>query len=199
MYNYPKSIQNLIDLFSRLPGIGPKTAERLIMHLLDCPDKYINDFSLALKQLKGFVSRCQICFNYSETKPCLICGNKNRDQKIICVVAKPQDVIALEKTSEFNGVYHVLGGNLNPIEGINIDNLKIDELLKRIKTDSIKEIILALNPDIDGETTSLTLIKLIKPLGTRITRLARGLPMGSDLEYADEITLCNALKGRREV
>lgn len=197
---YPVIIQNLIDQFSRLPSIGPKTAERLVFHLLYRPQNELHEFSQAIDHLKSNVKQCQICFNFSESNPCYICDSPKRDKTIICVVAKPQDMAIIEKTGSFDGVYHILGGNINPLENISPRHIKIKELLVRIKNDGVREIILALNPDMSGETTSIYLTKLIKQFpNIKVTRLARGLPMGADLEYADEITLENALKDRREL
>jgi len=197
---YPEIIQNLINQFAKLPSIGPKSAERLVFHLLYRPQGELHDFSQAIDHLKENIKQCHICFNLSENNPCYICTNQKRDKNIICVVTKPQDVAIIEKTGSFEGVYHILGGNINPLENITPQKIKIKELLERIKYNNIKEIILALNPNMEGETTSLYLTKLIKQIpNIKITRLARGLPMGADLEYADEITLENALKERKEI
>lgn len=197
---YPLIIQNLIDQFARLPSIGPKSAERLVFHMLYRPQNELHEFSQAIDHLKSSVKQCQICFNFSESDPCYICNNLKRNKTIICVVAKPQDMAILEKTSAFDGTYHILGGNINPLENISPQHIKIKELLNRIKNNGVKEVILALNPDMGGETTSIYLTKLIKQFpDVKVTRLARGLPMGADLEYADEITLENALKDRREL
>jgi len=199
MSNYPPSIKNLIDQFSHLPGIGPKTAERLVFYLLNQPKENLASFGLALEHIKDKIKVCRQCQNFAETDPCLICGDKKRNQKIICVVAKPQDLFALEKTNEYPGVYHVLGGVIDPLDGITPDRLKINELVERIKKDNSVEVILGLNSDMPGETTILYLTKLLKQYKIKITRLAQGLPSGSDLEYADEVTLTSALKGRREL
>lgn len=197
---YPLIIQNLIDQFARLPSIGPKSAERLVFHMLYRPQNELHQFSQAIDHLKSSVKQCQICFNFSESDPCYICSSAKRDKTTICIVAKPQDMAIIEKTSAYEGVYHILGGNINPLENVSPQSIKIKELLLRLKNNGIKEIILALNPDMAGETTSIYLTKLIKQFpGIKITRLARGLPMGADLEYADEITLENALKDRREL
>ncbi len=191
----------MIDQFSRLPGIGPKTAERLVFFLLEQPDTVIFDFNNALNNLKINVVRCDICRNIAAKNPCEICSDFGRDKSQICVVAKSQDIAAIEKTNAYKGLYHVLGGMLNPIQGVRMDNLNVKNLGERMKEGNIREIILALNPDIEGETTALALIKFIRNISPKIkiTRLARGLPMGSDLEYADEVTLSSALSGRREV
>lgn len=197
---YPFIIQNLIDQFAKLPSIGPKSAERLVFHLLYRPQNELHQFSQAIDHLKSSVKQCQICFNFSENDPCYVCRHPQRDKTIICVVSKPQDMAIIEKTASFDGVYHILGGNINPLENISPQNIKIKELFERFKNNGVKEVILALNPDMTGETTSVYLTKLIKQLPQiKITRLARGLPMGADLEYADEITLENALKDRKEI
>ena len=196
---YPKIIQNLINQFAKLPSIGPKTAERLVFHLLYQPQSELIQFGDAIEHLKENIKLCQRCFNFSETDPCHICQDQRRNLKIICVVAKPQDLLAIEKTGIFSGVYHVLGGNINPLENIKPENIKIKELVWRIKNQNVSEVILALNPDILGETTTLYLTKYLKQFPIKITRLARGLPMGADLEYADEVTLENAISSRQEI
>ena len=197
---YSSSIQNLMDQFAKLPSIGPKTAERLVFYLLKQPKSELIKFAEAIEHIHEKISLCSSCNNFSESNPCAICGDHSRDSRIICVVAKPQDVSALEKTHSFSGLYHVLGGNINPLENLQLNEIKINSLIKRIKERQASEIILALNPDMEGETTSLFLIKLLRQIpGLKISRLARGLPMGADLEYADEITLENALKGRSQI
>lgn len=200
MSNYPPAIKKLLDKFASLPGIGPKTAERLVFFLLKRQKNELVDFGLALTQISDRITICQKCFNFSENNPCLICGDKKRNNQIICIVEKPQDLFAMEKTNEYTGCYHILGGVIDPLEGILPEQLKIKELVDRIKADKATEIILALNTDMPGETTILYLTKLLKQFpNLKITRLAQGLPIGSDLEYADEVTLTNALKGRREL
>lgn len=199
MPNHPETIQSLIQEFNKLPGIGEKTSERFVFYLLKQPKAELEKLGLAIEHLKDKIKICSICQNFGQSDPCSICGDKSRDQKTICVVAEPQDILALEKTGEYKGVYHVLFGVLKPIEGVTPDKLKIDELLARVKKNNIKEIIIALNPDMEGESTTLYLKKLFSPFGLKITRLGRGLAMGSELEYADEITLTNALAGRKEV
>lgn len=199
MASYPPSIQELINQFAALPGLGPKTAERLVFYLLKQPKDQLAKFGLALEHLKDKIRECQKCYNFSEADPCPICADKRRNAKVICVVAKPQDLIALEKTNEYQGVYHVLGGLIDPLEGVVPEQLKIKELTERLQKDGASEIILALNSDMPGETTTLYLSKLLKQFkNLKITRLAQGLPRGSNLEYADEITLSSALLGRRE-
>jgi len=197
---YPKAIQNLINQFARLPSIGPKSAERLVFHMLYRPQIELHEFGQAIDHLKESIKQCHICFNFSETDPCHICSDHQRDKSMICVVSKPQEVAIIEKTNSYNGLYHILGGSINPLENISPQNIKIQELVSKIKSGNLKEIILALNPDMAGETTSLYLTKLIKQFpDIKVTRLARGLPMGADLEYADEVTLENALKDRKEI
>jgi recombination protein RecR len=197
---YPAIIQNLIDQFAKLPSIGPKSAERLVFYLLYKPQSELHSMSLAIDNLKNGVKQCQTCFNFSESDPCHICTDSKRDQSTICVITKPQDMAIIEKTNSFTGLYHILGGNINPLDNVSPQNIKIRELIEQIKKNQVKEIILALNPDMAGETTAMYLTKLIKQLpDVKVTRLARGLPMGADLEYADEVTLENALKERREI
>ncbi len=199
MSKLPESIQKLIEEFNKLPGIGPKTSERFVFYLLKQSKLELEKFALALSHLKDKIKTCSVCYNFTEKDPCEICGDKKRDQKTICVVAESPDQEAIEKTSEYHGSYHVLGGTINQVEGIGPENLRIQELINRLKKDHLKEIIIALNPDMEGESTALYLVRLLKPYKIKITRLARGLPMGSDLEYADEITLTNALAGRKEI
>lgn len=199
MNNLPLTIQNLIDQFNKLPGIGPKTAEKLAFFLLKQPMVTLSEFAQSLLKAKDNLTVCEICQNLTEVSPCLICRDSHRDKKVICVVADTQDFMALEKTGVFHGLYHVLNGTLNPLEGITPDKLNVQQLLERIKNDNISEIILAFNPDVEGETTTLYLTKLLKDTGIKITRLGRGLPTGSDIEYADEITLTNALQSRKEL
>lgn len=203
MSKFPLPLQSLIDYFSSLPGIGPKTALRFVFYLLKQPKEEVEKFSAALGAVKSSVFTCGICHNFSEKNPCPICADSRRDHSSICVVSEHQDLPVIENTNDFHGTYHVLGGVLDPLHGVTPDQLKIRELVDRIKNSNgaIKEIILALNPDLEGETTMLYLTKLIKSFGKpiKITRLARGLPMGSDLEYADEVTVSDALKGRKEI
>ena len=200
MSAYPKVINDLIVQLSRLPGIGPKTAERLIFYLLKQPKDYLNSLAININQLKDRVSVCSKCFNFSSENPCFICADNKRNTKVVCVVAKPQDLVALESTNQYQGTYHVLGGLIDPISGITPEQLKVRELINRVKTDGVFEIILGLSSDMPGETTIMYLTKLLKQFKkVKVTRLAQGLPIGSDLEYIDEITLTSALKGRREL
>jgi len=196
----PRTVSRLIEEFHRLPGIGPKTAQRLTFYLLRAPKDQATSLAQALTQLKERVTTCAICANIAEENPCAICRDEARDRSIICVVEEPLDVLALERTREYHGLYHVLHGAISPVEGIGPEDLKIQELLRRLRTEaSVSEIVLATNPNLEGEATAMYLERLIKPLGIRMTRLARGLPVGGDLEYADEVTLTRALEGRREV
>lgn len=197
----PKPIQNLIDSFSRLPGIGPKTASRLTFYLLNAPENLSLDLADALETLKSGTAYCKTCFNITEAgrEECEICTSEERDSKTLCVVEDPLDVLALERTGGYKGKYHVLHGALSPIEGISPEDLKIAELLQRIRSGEVQEIILATNPSLEGDATAMYLQQRMRPLGVSITRLARGLPVGGDLEYADQNTLLRALAGRQEM
>ena len=185
-----------IEELSKLPGIGKKTAQRLAIFMLKIDEDRIDNLLKSIKELKTKLNFCKRCYNLSEEEFCEICKNIKRDSKIICVVEEISDVIAIEKTNEFNGLYHVLGGVLSPLTGVTPDSLRIRELLKRFEDEEIKEVILALNPDTEGETTSLYLAKLLKPIGVNVTRIARGLPVGGDLEFADEATISRAMINR---
>jgi recombination protein RecR len=197
----PEPIQDLINAFSRLPGIGPKTASRLTFHLLRAPDDLSGDLAEALHKLKTGTSYCQTCYNITVAgqAQCEICASSEREGSLICVVEEPLDVLALERTAAFNGKYHVLHGALSPIEGIGPEDLKIQELLERVRLGGVQEIILATNPSMEGDYTAAYLRQQLLPLGVRLTRLARGLPVGGDLEYADQNTLLRALSGRQEM
>ncbi len=196
----PRAVTRLIEEFHRLPGIGPKTAQRLTFYLLRAPKDQAQSLAEALVQLKDRIVTCAICSNIAEENPCAICRDDARDRSIVCVVEEPLDVLALERTREYHGLYHVLHGAISPVEGIGPEDLRIQELLNRIQRGgAVKEIVLATNPNLEGEATAMYLERLIKPLGIKMTRLARGLPVGGDLEYADEVTLTRALEGRREV
>lgn len=196
---YVKSVQALIDELGRLPGIGPKSAQRLAYHLLKISKEDALRLAGVIVQVKEQVSFCHRCFNISQGDLCPICSDQNRQQQFICIVEEPRDIVALERTQEFKGLYHVLHGSINPLEGIGPDRLRIKELLYRIDQENIEEIIIATNPNLEGEATAMYLVRLIQPLGIRVTRLASGLPVGGDLEYADEITLGRALEGRTEM
>src|SRR3989344_6035206 len=197
----PSALERAMEQFEKLPGIGPKTAERFVLYLMKRSKEEVSEFAKALIDLKNEMHLCPQCFNFAdnENELCGICTDPKRDHAMVCVVAESSDVVALEHTSEYRGVYHVLGGTLSPIHGITPDRIRIQQLMSRIEASTPSEIILALNPDIDGEATSLYLSRLLKGRSFRLTHLARGLPMGSDLDYADEITLTNALTNRRDI
>jgi len=196
---YPISIQNLIDYFSKLPTVGPKTAERYVFYLLKQHPEDLQKFAQAIAELKEKTTVCQTCLSIAETNPCSICSDTKRNHSVICLIADTRDMLAIEATKQYNGLYFILGGVINTIDGIKPEQLNIKIFLDRLKSGLVKEIILALNPDLEGETTSMYIAKLLKPFKIKITRLAKGLPMGADLEYADEITLSNALKYRNEM
>jgi len=195
---FPKSFQKLIDHFASLPSVGPKMAERLVLHLFKQKQEKLDDFSETLKDLKKNISSCAQCFNISENGLCAVCQDKKRDTSIICVVEDPLDVISIEKTRQMRGLYHVLGGTINAPADKN-NQLKIKELLARLKKEKIAEVIIATNPTTEGEATALYLARFTKPLNIKTTRLARGLPTGGDIEYADEVTLRGAIEGRKEI
>ena len=199
MAYYPEPVARLIDALQRLPGIGPKTAQRLTFFLLKRPAEEVRELGDALLAMKEKITYCRLCFNVTDEDPCHICGDPRRDPNVICVVEEPNDLLAMERTGEFRGRYHVLLGALSPLDGIGPDDLKIRELLARLEGKEMAEVILATNPNVEGEATALYLAKLLRPLAVRITRIARGLPVGGDLEYADQVTLSKALEGRREI
>ena len=198
MHIIPSQVQDLIDEFAKLPGIGPKTAQRLTFYLLRKPDKSSQDLGTAAEKLKVDIRFCSICCNFTDNEICNTCSDTSRDKSIVCVVSEPLDVVALEKSGSYRGMYHVLGGVISPVEGIGPDDLFVAQLITRLRLGEIKEVIIATNPNLEGEATALYLQKLITPLNIKITRIARGLPVGGDLEYADEITLTRALEGRRD-
>ncbi|MDR1183319.1 MAG: recombination mediator RecR [Coriobacteriales bacterium] len=193
------SIQKLLDEFERLPGIGPKSAQRIVYWLLNAAPDDATRLAQALVEVKETVHFCPQCFNYTEGDLCAICTDSKRDTSTICVVSEPRDIGAIERTGEYRGLYHVLGGALSPLDGIGPEQLTVTELLKRLANSEIQEVILATNPNVEGETTAVYLARLIKPLGIRTTRLASGLPVGGDLEFADEVTLGRAIESRREL
>lgn len=199
MSYYSPSIEKLVEAFERLPSIGHKTAVRLAFHMLDATKEEANQFIKAILDAKENLKYCSKCYNISDTDPCPICNNPKRDQSVICVVEDVKDIIAMEKTHEFKGVYHVLHGSISPMNGIGPDDIKLKELISRLKPQIVKEIILATNPRVEGEATAMYISKLVKPLGIKVTRIAHGIPVGGDLEYTDEITLTKALEGRREL
>ncbi|MFC0215460.1 recombination mediator RecR [Paenibacillus chartarius] len=196
---YPEPISRLIDAFSRLPGVGPKTAGRLAFHVLRMKEDDVLDFAKALVNVKRNLHYCSVCCNITDIDPCRICQDKSRDGSVICVVQEPKDLVAMERTKEFTGYYHVLHGAISPMEGIGPDQIHIPELLKRLGDERVQELILATNPNVEGEATAMYLSRLVKGFGLKVTRIAHGLPVGGDLEYADEVTLTKALEGRREL
>lgn len=195
----PEPLSRLIDELAKLPGVGPRTAQRLAFYLLDSPDSQVQFLANAMVEAKRSLTQCSQCFTITDRNPCGLCQDSRRDPSLVCVVAEPKDLMALERTREFKGIFHVLGGVISPLDGIGPDDLRIRQLLLRLQDGKIKEIVVATNPSVTGEATALYLAKLIKPLGVKVTRLACGLPMGADLEYADEVTLSKALEGRREI
>lgn len=199
MSYYSPSIEKLIESFEKLPSIGHKTAVRLAFHMLDLNEEETHEFINSIINAKANLKYCSNCYNISDTDPCPICSSPKRDSEIICVVEDVRDIMAMERTHEFKGVYHVLHGTISPMNGIGPEDIKIKELLNRISNGNIKEIIIATNPRVEGEATAIYLSKIIKPLGIKVTRIAHGIPVGGDLEYTDEVTLSKALEGRREL
>lgn len=195
----PEPLTQLVSELQRLPGIGAKSAQRLAFHMLKTPREDVERLTTAILDVKARVAHCSICSNITDSDPCAFCTSADRQQGLICVVEDPQNVAAIEKTRDFRGVYHVLMGALSPLQGIGPDDLKIKSLLARVEKGTVQEIILATNPNVEGEATAIYLAKLLKPLGVRVTRIAMGVPVGSDLEYADEVTMHKAMEGRREV
>lgn len=199
MQPLPEPVTRLIEEFSRLPGIGPKSAQRLTFFLLRSPKEQAVSLAAAIQQFRERIILCDICYNITEESPCSICQSEERDRRVICVVEEPLDVVAIERTHDYNGLYHVLHGAIAPVDGIMPEDLKIYQLVQRVERDPPQEIILATNPNLEGEATAAYLEQLLSPKGVRLTRLARGLPVGGDLEYADELTLSRALAGRQEM
>ncbi|HWR62050.1 MAG TPA: recombination mediator RecR [Clostridia bacterium] len=196
---YAAPIAKLIDELSKLPGVGNKTAQRLAFHILKMSPGEVEQLAGAITSAKRNIKQCRICCNITDSEVCSICSNAKRDSSIICVVEDPKDVVAMEKTREFKGLYHVLNGAISPMEGIGPEEIRIKELLKRVADNDIKEVIIATNPNIEGEATAMYISRLLKPAGIMVTRIAHGVPVGGDLEYADEVTLLKALEGRREI
>jgi recombination protein RecR len=196
---YPEPFARLIEALERLPGIGPKSAQRITFYLLKRPIDEVRELSEAVIALKEKITYCRTCFNVTDEDPCRICADPARDDRVLCVVEEPNDLLAMERTGEFRGRYHVLLGALSPLDGIGPEDIKIRELLARLESGETTEVILATNPNVEGEATAIFLAKLLRPLGVRVTRIARGLPVGGDLEYADQVTLSKALEGRREI
>ena len=195
----PEPVTKLIEAFAQLPGIGPKTASRLTFYLLRRSAEQSEALAEALRDLKQKIVFCSTCYNITEESPCAICRDEGRDRSIICVVEEPLDVVAIDRTGGYRGLYHVLHGAISPVEGIGPDELRINELLARLKDEPVEEVLLATNPNLEGEATGMYVARLLQPLGVRVTRLARGLPVGGDLEYADAVTLGRALEGRSEM
>jgi len=195
----PASLQELVDQFKRLPGVGAKSAQRLAFHILRTPREDAERLCQAIRDVKDRVTYCTTCNNITDTDPCLMCGDDTRDHRVICVVEEPQNVNVVDRTGGFKGVFHVLMGAISPLQGIGPDDLKIRGLLARIGTDGVDEVILATNPTVEGEATAIYLARLLKPLGVRVTRIATGIPVGSDIDYADDLTVGKAMDGRREV
>ncbi|MFO7171727.1 MAG: recombination mediator RecR [Bacillota bacterium] len=196
---YPEPIARLIEELTRLPGVGPKSGQRLAFYLLNAPKEDVDRLLGAIQTARDRIRYCSVCFSLTDTDPCAICANPDRDHGTICVVEEPRDVVAMEKTREYRGVYHVLHGTINPMEGVGPEELRVRELLQRLANPGVREVILCTNPTTEGEATAIYLARVIKPLGIKVTRIARGLPVGGDLEYADEVTLAKALEGRREM
>ncbi len=196
---YPAPVLRLMEELTKLPGVGPKTAQRLVFHLLKQEAKTIEQFAQALLNAKDRIHHCSICQNLTEEDPCRLCASSERERGTICVVEEPKDVMALERSSEYRGLYHVLHGAWSPMDGVGLETLKVKELLERLKSGEIKEVIVATNPDVEGEATAMYLARLLKPLGVAVTRLAHGLPMGSELDYAADDTIARALQGRHEI
>lgn len=199
MSYYAAPVARLIEEFEKLPGIGHKTAQRLAFHVLNLSLEKVDNFANAIRDAKLKTRYCSVCSNLTETDPCNICSGNSRDRTVFCVVEDPRDVVAMERIREFKGLYHVLHGVISPMEGIGPEDIKIKELLYRLKEGEVREVIMATNPDVEGEATAMYISKLLKPLGIKTTRIAHGIPVGGDLEYADEVTLAKALDGRREI
>ena len=199
MQFFPAALQNLADQFARLPGIGGKTAQRLAFHVLSLPLEDAEEFAAAIVDAKKTVRHCPVCQNLTDRELCPICDDEGRDHSLICVVAEPKDVIAMERSREFTGVYHVLPGVISPLNHVTQDDIRVKELLQRVAKGDVREIIMATNPDTEGEATAMYISRLLRPMETKVTRLAYGISVGSQLEYADEVTLARALEGRREI
>ena len=192
---YPVAIEKLIEEFAKLPSIGKKSAQRLTLHILNLPKDEVEEFANALVKARGTIKYCSVCGNFTDTDPCAICSNPNREKDIICVVEQPKDIMTMEKVKEFNGLYHVLHGTISPMQGRGPQDIRIRELVARMSGD-VKEVIVATNPTIEGEATAMYISKILKPLDVKVTRIAAGIPVGGDLEYAEEVTLSKALEGR---
>lgn len=196
---YPQTILDLIECFKKLPGIGEKTAERLALSLINADENYINLFSKSLKNIKLKIKKCKICNNFSEDELCLVCKDKNRNKKVLCVVEEPKNINLFEKLNIFDGYYHVLGGLISPIDGINPEDIDVNNLIERVKENKVEEVIMALKPSIEGETTSLYISKLLEPFNVNISKIAYGIPMGAEIDYVDSLTLEMALENRMKI
>jgi len=199
MRSYPKSLARLIEELEKLPGIGPKSAQRLALHLLHASQEDAEALAEAIRQVKQQIRACTLCFNYTDADQCAICTDPNRDDSTLCVVGDPRDLMAMERAGGFRGRYHVLQGLISPMDGVGPESLRISELLDRIRGSTIKEVVLATNPTVEGDATAMYLAELLKPLGVKVTRIALGLPVGGDLDYADDVTIARALEGRTEM
>lgn len=199
MQHFSSHIDNLIENLAHLPGIGRKTAQRLAFHIINMEDKKVSELAQAIARAKENLTYCEVCCNIADKSPCAICANPSRDKSMICVVEDPRDVAAMERMREYNGKYHILHGTLSPMDSITPEMLKIKELVGRLADEDLKEVIIATNPTIDGEATAMYISRIIKPMGVKVTRIAHGLPVGGDLEYADDVTIAKALEGRREL
>jgi len=196
---YPKPLARLIEELERLPGIGPKSAQRLAFHILERPEDEVRELADAMTDVKHSIRYCSQCFNFTDTDPCAVCADERRDHSVVCVVAEPRDVIAMENTGEYRGVYHVLHGLISPLDNVGPEQLRIAGLIDRVRAGAVKEIIIATNPVVEGEATAAYLAGVLKPLGVKVTRIALGLPVGGDLDYADQLTITRALQGRTEM
>ena len=199
MRYYPKPLARLIEELERLPGIGPKSAQRLAFHILERPEDEVRELADAITDVKQSIRYCSQCFNFTDTDPCAVCADERRDHSVVCVVAEPRDVIAMENTGEYRGVYHVLHGLISPLDNVGPEQLRIAGLIDRVRAGGVKEIIIATNPVVEGEATATYLAGVLKPLGVKVTRIALGLPVGGDLDYADQLTITRALQGRTEM
>lgn len=199
MQHFSSHIDNLIENLAHLPGIGRKTAQRLAFHIINMEDKKVSELAQSIARAKENLTYCEVCCNIADKSPCAICANPSRDKSMICVVEDPRDVAAMERMREYNGKYHILHGTLSPMDSITPEMLKIKELIGRLADEDLKEVIIATNPTIDGEATAMYIARIIKPMGVKVTRIAHGLPVGGDLEYADDVTIAKALEGRREL
>ncbi|MDD7718352.1 MAG: recombination mediator RecR [Eubacteriaceae bacterium] len=199
MRQYPKPLAKLINELSKLPGVGGKTAQRLAFHILSMTDAEAGNLAHAIEEAKAQMKYCSVCGNLTDTDPCVICADKSRRQDVICVVESPRDVMAMERIREFDGLYHVLHGAISPMDGVGPEDINLKSLIVRLQNSDVKEIILATNPNIEGEATAMYIARLIKPSGIKVSRIANGIPVGGDLEYADEVTLLKAMEGRREL